>query len=129
MFRKSLPVVLWMLLVSVPLSAAGLHYLGEIAHGSTAKFAHAKIIPQADGNLVVEGVDDDRKHWNATLLMLGGVGFTDVWQADFDGNGRPDLLLAAYFPQNGRCVDGITLSFLLFDAHGRPVPWVVQTRM
>ena len=60
---------------------------------------------------------------------LGGVGFTTVWQADFDHNSRPDLLIAAYFPTNGRCVDEITLSFLLFNDRGQPVPWVIHTCM
>jgi hypothetical protein len=58
-----------------------------------------------------------------------GVGFTDIWQADFDRNGRQDLLIAAYAPQNGRCIDEITLTFLLFNDHGLPVPWVIQSRM
>jgi hypothetical protein len=63
------------------------------------------------------------------MPIYGGIGYTTVWQADFDGNSRPDLLIAAYFPQDGRCIDSITLSFLLFDLHGQPAPWVIQTRM
>lgn len=47
-----------------------------------------------------------------------------------DHNGRPDLLVSAYFPQSGRgCLDANTLQFLLFNRDGRPVPWVVSNRM
>lgn len=39
----------------------------------------------------------------------------------------PDLLIANYDPKVGRCTLPVTLSFLLFDAHGRPVPWTIDT--
>ena len=81
------------------------------------------------GGARVQGKDDDGKQWSATVAVGQGVGFTDVWQADFDRNGRQDLLIAAYTPRNGRCVDGITLSFLLFNEHGPPVPWIIETRV
>ena len=67
--------------------------------------------------------------WTAVLETQSGAGWTDVWRADFDRNTRPDLLIAAYFLQNRRCIDEITLSFLLLNDHGQPVPWVIRTRM
>lgn len=119
-----------------PSSVAGLHYLGEVGHLGTpgdqrtsVRFGPTQVISQGNGSARIEGHDDDGKAWNAVLPMEGGIGWTDVWQADFDRNGRPDLLVAAFFPPNGRCIDEITLSFLLFNDHGQPVPWVVRTRM
>jgi hypothetical protein len=84
---------------------------------------------RVSGNVRFQGRDDNGKAWQAILPIDGGIGFTTIWQADFDRNSRPDILIAAYFPKNGRCIDEITLSFLLFDLHGRPIPWVIQTRM
>lgn len=122
--------------IAQPSSVPQLHYLGEVGHLGTpedprtsAKFGRIQISTQGNGGLRIDGQDDDRKAWSAVLEMQGGVGWTDVWQADFDRNARPDLLVAAYFPQNGRCIDEITLSFLLFNGHGQPVPWVIRTRM
>ena len=51
-----------------------------------------------------------------------------MWSADFDHNSRRDLLIAEYSSKSGRCTDEVRLSFLLFNEHGRPVPWVIQTR-
>jgi len=117
-------------------SAVGLRYLGEIGHlgtpldqRSSVRFGPAKIISQSDQSVLIEGQDDGGKAWKVVVPTQGGIGWTTVWQADFDRNGRPDLLLAAFFPPNGRCIDSITLSFLLFNNHGQPVPWVIETRM
>jgi hypothetical protein len=117
-------------------SAPRLHYLGEVGHLwppfssiRSVTFGDIQVASETDGALKVSGRDDDKKPWVATVPVGTGVGFTDVWQADFDRNGRQDLLIAAYSPQNGRCVDEITLSFLLFNHHGQPVPWVIKSRM
>lgn len=113
-----------------------LHYLGEVGHLGTdfdprpaATYGAIRVAPEEEGGLRVQGRDDSLRPWTAILPAEGGIGFTDLWRADFDGNGRQDLLVAALFPKNGRCVDEITLSFLLFDRQGRPVPWVIDTRM
>jgi hypothetical protein len=113
-----------------------LRYLGEVGHlwppfssSRSVTFGHIRVISEVDGSLLIVGRDDDQRSWTATVPVGSGAGFTDIWQADFDRNGRQDLLIAAYTPQNGRCVDGITLSFLLFNDHGQPVPWVVDSRM
>ena len=113
----------------------GLHYLDEIGHLGTpsdprtsVRFGRTRAV-WAEDNVRLEGRDDDGKRWQAILPVFGGIGFTTVWQADFDHNSRPDLLIAAYFPGNGHCVDEITLSFVLFNNRGQPVPWVIQTRM
>ncbi len=116
-------------------SAPGLRYLGEAGHlwppfSSTrsVSFGHIQVTSETDGALRVSGRDDDQRPWAAMVPVGTGAGFTDVWQADFDRNGRQDLLIAAYSPQNGRCVDEITLAFLLFDDDGQPVPWVIKNR-
>jgi len=114
----------------------GLRYLDEIGHLGTptasrtsVRYGRTRAVSTGSGNVRFQGRDDNGKAWQAILPIDGGIGFTTIWQADFDRNSRPDILIAAYFPKNGRCIDEITLSFLLFDLHGRPIPWVIQTRM
>src|SRR5579864_8726787 len=127
----------FILLYSGSLWAAfpGPRYLDEIGHLGTpsdrrtsVQLGPAQVISGSDG-FVFQGRDDDGKKWQAVLPVFGGIGFTTVWQADFDHNSHTDLLVAAHFPGNGRCLDEVTLSFLLFNSHGQPVPWVVRTRM
>jgi len=120
----------------VPAPAAELHYLGEVGHlGSpsdrrtSVRLGHARVVLQGDGYVRFEGQDDHGERWTAILPTEGGIGWTDVWQADFDRNARPDLLVASVFPSSGRCDDEVTLAFLLFNARGQPVPWVTQTSM
>ena len=79
------------------------------------------------GTVRLEGRDTAGKRWRVWLEVSGGVGGTDVWTADFDRNGRADLLLASAFPRNGRCVQGVDLYVLMFEANGRPVPWQVSS--
>jgi len=81
----------------------------------------------ADGRIRFRGRDDDGKQWEAVLPVSQGLGRTSVWQADFDHNSRQDLLIASFPPKLGRCTIQVTLSFLLFNDQGRPVPWVIQT--
>jgi hypothetical protein len=121
-----------------PLRAAfpGLRYVDDIGSLGTEfdprtsiSLGRTRVVAAGDGNVRLEGRDDSGKTWQALLPTEGGIGFTTLWTADFDRNSRSDIMVAAYFPSNGRCVDEITLSFLLFDDHGRPVPWVIETRM
>jgi hypothetical protein len=111
----------------------GLRYLGEVGHLGTpsdprtsVRFGRAQAVSVDDG-IVFRGRDDDGKKWQAILPVEGGIAFTDVWEADFDHNSRQDLLIAAFPFANGRCTDGVMLSFLMFNDHGRPVPWVIET--
>ena len=81
-----------------------------------------------DGEVEFSGHDQSQKKWSAWLPVSGGVGWTTVWTADFDHNGKADLMIASYFPGNGRCIDGVTISFLMFDDHGRPNPWIIYNQ-
>ncbi len=131
-----LRLVFWVCLCSGPLSAAfpGLRYLGDIGDlavpddaRKSVQFGKIRAI-WADDHVRFEGRDDDGKSWRAILDVEGGLGYAAVWQADFDHNSRQDLLIAQYSPKSGRCTLPVTLSFLLFNAHGQPVPWVIQTQ-
>src|ERR1044071_6145217 len=118
-------IVCWFCTLAPSLEAAsvpGLRYLGEVGHlwppfsaSNSVKFGHIQVTSATDGTLQLAGRDADRKPWTPRVPVSSGIGFTDVGQADFERNGRQDLLIAAYVPQNGRCVDQITLSFLLFN--------------
>ncbi len=113
-----------------------LRYLDEIGHLATqfdarasVRFGRTRAIAVRAGEVHFEGSDDTGKTWKAFLPISGGVTETTVWRSDFDRNSRSDLLIAARSFSNGRCIDEITLSFLLFNREGLPTPWVTQTRM
>src|ERR1700721_1380960 len=95
----------------LPRAFPELHYLDEIGHLGTPSDPRTAVqlgrtlAVSADDGVHFRGHDDDGSSWEAILPVLGGVGFTTVWQADFDHNSQPHLLIAAYFPTNGRCVD------------------------
>jgi hypothetical protein len=122
---------------STPLGAAfpGLRYLGDIGalempgnSRTSVQFGRIRVV-WTDGGVRFRGRDDDGKSWEAAVpVTTGAIAYTDVWQADFDRNSHADLLIAAHSATNGRCVDEVTLSFLLFNEHGQPVPWVIRTR-
>jgi hypothetical protein len=110
-----------------------MHYVGEIGHLDTdedrrtsVNLGIAKAVNTESG-IRLEGKDDHGKVWHASIPIDGGIGWTDVWIADFDGNSRQDLLIASFFPPSGRCLDPIRLTFLMIDSGGRPVPWSIET--
>ncbi|HTW67504.1 MAG TPA: hypothetical protein VME17_22955 [Bryobacteraceae bacterium] len=112
----------------------GMRYLDEIdGTGTGTYFRPSILLGQARASVTaydqvrVEGRDAAGKVWRALLPISGGLGYTTVWEADFDLNSRPDLLIASEFPKVGRCLDAVTLAFLLFDERGKPIPWLIQT--
>jgi hypothetical protein len=119
------------------LPAAGfpeLRYLDEIGYlgmvqdpRTSVKFGRVTLTSTDVGG-VFQGRDDRGKRWKATVPIHAGVAFTSLWQADFDHNLRPDLLIAAFAASNGRCIDRATRTFLMFNDRGQPVPWVIGTR-
>lgn len=94
---------------------------------SSADLAGLARVTRQDDILLFEGRDLAGKPWRLFTSGDGGVGWTEVWTADFDHNGRSDLLIGSHFPGNGRCVDGGDVLILLFEADGRPVPWMSST--
>jgi len=104
-------------------------YLDEVGHldgldkRKFADLGFVRVFPEPDGMLRIEGEDDAGKPWRVRMPPGPGITDTDVWSADFDHNGRKDLLVAAYQFPNGRCIDLVDLTFLVFDTQGRPVPW------
>ena len=139
----------WYLIAFVSSLASAVHaqpsppmrYLGEVGHLGEVQVHHApfKDVPlksvdfgiakasAVETGVLFQGADDSGKPWRATVAVLGGIGWTDVWQADFDANSRPDLMIAATFPSNGRCLSPVTITFLMFGSQGRPVPWTIET--
>lgn len=114
----------------------GVRYLGEVGHLGTdfnprtsVDFAVAKATTIGDGDLEFSGKDDLGEKWTARFPVIGGIGWTAVWKADFDHNGRPDLMVASHFPGNGRCTENVTVSFLMIDGHGKPNPWTIHTNV
>jgi hypothetical protein len=110
-----------------------MRYLGEVGDLGTESdprksvdFGTAKASATEHG-VLFHGSDDHASPWRAGVPVIGGVGWTDVWRADFDANGRQDLMIAATFPANGRCLSPVTITFLMFDSQGRPVPWTIDT--
>lgn len=110
-------------------------YLGEIGHLGTAVDTRTSVdfgsarVTLTEGESEFSGKDDAGQEWTARFPVIGGVGWTTVWKADFDANGRTDLMIASFFPKNGRCTDGVTVLFLMIDSRGRPNPWEIQTQM
>jgi hypothetical protein len=114
----------------------GVRYLDEVGHLGTdpdprtsVDFTMAKAAMAGDGDIEFSGKDDAGQKWSARLPVIGGMGWTTVWKADFDHNGRPDLMVASHFPGNGRCIENVTVSFLMIDSHGKPHPWIIHTNV
>lgn len=109
------------------------HYVGEIGHLGTdfdprtvADFGFAKV-HTSGSDVRIEGKDDRGKPWQAVVPVLAGVTWTDLWRGDFDANSRQDLMIDAVSPGNGKCISEVTVTFLMFDFQGRPVPWTIKT--
>jgi hypothetical protein len=111
-------------------------YLDEVGHlGSesdprtSVDFTIAKAAMTGEGEIEFTGKGDAGRKWSAQLPVIGGVGWTTVWKADFDHNGRPDIMVASHFPGNGRCTESVTVSLLMINAHGMPNPWIVHSNL
>ncbi len=133
--HRVLPILFCLCSTLLGATFPGLRYLGDIGDlgmpgdsKTLVQFGRIRVFA-TDNGFRFQGRDDDGKRWEAALpVATGAIAYTDVWQADFDHNSRQDLLIAAHSFVNGRCLDEIMLSFLLFDNRGRPVPWVIRTR-
>ncbi len=109
-----------------------MRYLAEIGHleaGASIDFGVARVHRLEDGLVQFKGRDNASKPWHVVHGATGGVGWTEVWTSDFDADGHKDFLIGQMFPGNGVCVNPVRLTLLLFDANGRPVPWIGQTQL
>ncbi len=94
----------------------------------SADLGFARVYPDGSEVLRIEGFDNEGLPWRMWMPRVSEVGAsTRVFRADFDGNGRMDLLFSALWMGNGRCIQGGTVTTLLFEVNGRPVPWRIQT--
>ena len=64
----------------------------------SARVGKATVSPTEDG-AVYRGIDQKGKPWTVATTSTGGIGWTDVWQADFDHNSRLDLMMGEVFPR------------------------------
>jgi hypothetical protein len=101
--------------------------LGGLDKRTSVDLGIAKVFAEPGGDLRFEGRDAKGELWRVWLAPSVGAGGTDVWTADFDQNGRADLMISVYSPRNGRCIDQTTIYALMFDDQGRPVTSVVQS--
>jgi len=102
-----------------------MRFVGEIGHmeeGQQIPIEVATAIGKGDGVVRLEG-----KNWSIQLNATGGIWWTEVFVADFDRDGRDDILIGSHFPGLGRCADSVAVTVVLFDAKGRPVPWALDT--
>ena len=94
----------------------------------SADFGFARVFSE-EGNLRFEGKDHSGKPWRVWVPRSGGIGATDVFTADFDHDGQQDLLIRSLNLTVGRCIDRGTITVVLFDEIGRPVPWTMTTQV
>src|SRR5262249_28331921 len=67
----------------------------------------------------LSGAGKSGRKWEARLADLD-----EVWQGDLDGNGTQDYVLFSVGPYgNGRTAPVFSLSILLMDSDGLPVPF------
>jgi len=94
---------------------------GWLKDGSRVTF-DAISATAANGNergVRLRGVGKSGKRWEAHLCCLD-----EVWRADLDGNGTQDYVFFASGPYfNGRTTPLFSLSILLMDREGMPVPF------
>jgi|SRR5579871_265301 len=93
----------------------------------SADFGFAHVFSDED-NLRVEGPDHAGKLWRI-WIPKAGIGGVDVWTADLDHDGQQDLLIRSLSSKVGRCVNEGTITVVLFDDSGRPVPWIMTAQV
>ena len=88
----------------------------EILPGDRSKLPYSTI-------LKVLGTDNAGKPWS--YVSAAWMGFASVWSADLDRNGRDDLIILMRREGSG-IAPPVYLLILMFEANGRPVPFVVD---
>jgi len=93
---------------------------GTLKPGGRAVF-DAMMSPQRKPKWVLRGKGKSGRSWAVHLCDLC---FDEVWRADLDGNGTLDYVIFGLGPYgNGRTVPCYSLSILLIDKDGMPVPF------
>jgi hypothetical protein len=93
---------------------------GRLKDGATVTF-DAITATAASGvrEVRLRGMGRSGKTWEAHIFDLD-----EVWRADLDGNGTQDYVFFAGGPYfNGRTTPPFSLSILLMDREGMPVPF------
>lgn len=110
-----------MLSVAVCGQQMKMQYLGELGHLQKGE----RVGPATgvtDGVVRMAG-----RGWSVTMGAAGGIGWTELYTADFDGDGQRDYLVGQHLPGVGSCVTATSVLVLVFDAGGRPVPLPIET--
>lgn len=96
----------------------------EFDERPSASLGSATAFPDGVEGLRIEGFDDNQKPWRLFLPRSGvPISRMHVYRADLDANRRADLLFSDVVIGNGRCVADGSVTTLMFDEVGRPVPW------
>ena len=102
--------------------------MAEVAQIRGLDLGIARVSADGDGILLFEGSDDRGMPWRAQIPGSQTGGELDrIFRADYDANGRLDLLIVSMSTGNGRCINNALLTSLLFDEAGRPTPWQINT--
>jgi len=93
---------------------------GELKDGSRVAFDGMTAVTGGKvREVVLRGVGKLGKRWEAHFCCLD-----EVWRADLDGNGTQDYIFFGSGPYyNGRTTPPFSLSILLMDSEGVPVPF------
>ena len=80
-------------------------------------------VADVEDEIVVSGMDKRGRPWSVYVPTAGGLGYSTAWTADVDGDGTKDFIFVHSYPVNGHCAAfSEALTFILFDAEGKPVP-------
>jgi hypothetical protein len=106
--------------------------IGPQSHGSRIELAGGLAVEPdgevANGIARITGVARNGHRWNFHQpVNQKKPGWTSLWTADFDADGQRDLLIASTKPEGGVCPQMVTITIVLFDGAGRPVPHVLET--
>jgi hypothetical protein len=120
--------------VSIPMI-----YLGEIGYLDsdcgeeqriTMDLGIAKVYGSGKESVRLEGRNDSGRRWQLWVpryRICSSLNGIDAWIADFDNNGRQDLLLSGHEAVNGACLDFVDLIIVLFTETGNPAAYFTET--
>jgi len=98
---------------------------GTLIPDQRIKFAGIEAVMTQDGpgwpEVTIRGRGKSGMTWTVRLC---GACFNEVWRADLDGNGKQDYVIFGAGPcHNGRTTPLSSMSFLVMDSDGMPVPF------